>query len=219
VSDPSHRLLEGIMTLRIAKRASVLAEMPRWSARIPRSARLVLLISVTVFAARIVSGVDDKRESDVESLGDARTTNRYFDESMFVSLYDADRVHYLLREFCKEKNLTLEYQGCMTQSENRPGIQCVLPTGATLWTVQGVARREFMCQLISAHRAKSNDGWRLKIGKSSLAIVLVDPDRFLGREAEITGQMTVGRFFEEFCPFAEQRMKTCPFGVCGAGLE
>jgi len=133
---------------------------------------------------------------------------------MFVSLYDADRVHYLLREFCRDQNLTLQYHGCVTQSENRPGVQHELATGATHWSIKGTARREVVCRLIAADRAKSNDAWRLKIGKSELAMGLPDPDRYdVGRETKISDELTIGKFLDEFCPFAEGRMKAYRYGV------
>lgn len=208
------------MALRIATRMSPLLEMARPSAGFRRIAPIVLLVAITVFATRVVNGVNDKSDSDGKSQHNSPAVDRFFEESMLVSLYDADRVHFLLREFCKEKNLTLEYCGCMTQSENRRGIQLEAPGAATLWLIKGTARREVMCRLVAAHRSESGDGWRLKIGKSALAIVIIDPDRFeVGKETTIIGQMTVGKFFDEFCLFAEQRMKAYHHGMLWLPVE
>lgn len=180
-----------------------------------RTLHFALAVTVSVFGTRIVSGIDDSPDSQADRSIQAEISDHGFDESRLITLFDADRVHFLLREFCGQKGLTLQYEGCMAQSDNRPGIQRQLPTGATMWSVHGkLERRGVLFRLIAAHRVESNESWRLNIGKSELAIILVGPEiRNFDKDTRLTSQVKVGKFFEEFCSFAERQTKAHPFGI------
>jgi len=144
-------------------------------------------------------------------------------EAMSLSLYDADRFHYLLRRFCKERGYWIRYHGVMSLSEHRAAIQLELPVAACYWTVSFIdpkIRRsevdslpEFMIELVASKHVGKRIAWNLKLHESDLAIVPVHDSPKLGKETPIDERQTLDTFFSEFCQFAETRMTDYHYGV------